>query len=139
MSVITLKNETIRGLVAGKPRIIIRNGEIDQHEMKNLRYTIDDLLEAMRDNGVFCIDDVQYAVAETTGKINFLSKTPDNPTDPPVAIIKNSAINQDGLRELNITSDDVTRILFGSKVTLRNVFLLTADKAGRFTLIKRQR
>ena len=49
-------------------------GDYDQKELKNLRYTIDDVLEAMRDSDIFDITHVRYAIVETTGKINFFRK-----------------------------------------------------------------
>ena len=38
---ISLKSKKFRTLVSGKPVIIVRNGEIDQKAMKDLRFSID--------------------------------------------------------------------------------------------------
>ncbi len=72
MSGIMLKSAKVRKLMIGSPRIIISEGDILQKEMKRLRYTVDDLTEAMREQQIFDITQIHYAIVETTGKINFL-------------------------------------------------------------------
>ena len=75
MSFIMLKSTRIRRVVTGTPQIIISDGKVDQQVMKNLRYTIDELMEAMRECMIFDLSEVQYAIVETTGKINFYQKS----------------------------------------------------------------
>ena len=53
MSGIMLKSTSFRRVVTGSPKVIISDGKIDQRQMKDLRYTIDDLLESMRDSDIF--------------------------------------------------------------------------------------
>ena len=48
LSALTLKSQTLRRWFSGTPRILIRDGVIDQKEMKNLRYSVDDLMEQLR-------------------------------------------------------------------------------------------
>ena len=48
MSFIMLKNSRFRRLVTGTPQIIITDGIIDRKVMKHLRYSVDELMEAMR-------------------------------------------------------------------------------------------
>ena len=101
LSGIMLKSTKVRKLVSGTARVIISDGKIDQKEMKNLRYTIDDLTEAMREQGIFDISQVQYAIVETTGKINFLQKE-EPARNPPEVIIHDGEINMDGLNRTNL-------------------------------------
>ena len=74
MSSVTLKFKKVRRIVSGNPRIIVINGKIDQVAMKQLRYSLDDLMESLREQGIFDITEVQYAIVETTGKISVLQK-----------------------------------------------------------------
>ena len=48
ISGIMLKSHRFRRLVSGNPKIIISNGKIDQHELRELRYSVDDVLEVGR-------------------------------------------------------------------------------------------
>ncbi|GHV47554.1 hypothetical protein FACS189499_05280 [Clostridia bacterium] len=131
MSVLTMKNEKLRKLVAGNPRVLISGGVINQREMMNLRYTADDLLEAMRDNGIFDIAEVDYAIVETNGKINFLQKG-TLPSVPELAI-KNGEVTDSGLKVSGIE-----KILRKEKISAEDVYMLTTDTDGNYYLVKKQ-
>jgi uncharacterized membrane protein YcaP (DUF421 family) len=47
---------------------------LNQKLLRDLRFTIDDLLEALRQKDIFDISQVQYAVVETNGQISVLLK-----------------------------------------------------------------
>lgn len=137
MSGITLKSTKVRKVISGSTKVIISNGEIDQQEMKNLRYTIDDLTEAMREQGIFDISQVQYALVETNGKINFLQK--ENPAkNPPEIIIRDGKINTDGLSRINLGEGWVRAILKENKTEESNVFLMSADSDGQYQIVEKQ-
>lgn len=72
LSVIALKSMFFRNLLCGKPSIIIRNGAIDQKEMRRNRLTLDELLEELRTNGHTDITTIQYAVLESNGMLSIL-------------------------------------------------------------------
>ena len=74
VSAIMLKFPKFRKMIIGSPRVIMSEGVIMQKEMKRLRYTVDDLVEAMREEQIFDINEIWYAIVETTGKIHFLKK-----------------------------------------------------------------
>ena len=42
--------------------------------LRALRFSIDDLMEGLREQGVFDINDVSYAIVETTGKVSIFKK-----------------------------------------------------------------
>ena len=48
VSVLSMKSIRLRTLVQGNPLPVIRNGKLDQKQLKQLRFTVDDLLEALR-------------------------------------------------------------------------------------------
>ncbi len=134
MSGIMLKNTKIRTLVTGSPKIIIKDGEIDQLQLKSLRYTIDDVTEAMREHDIFDISQVQYAIVETTGKINFLEKQGDG-KNPPTVIIKDGEIDSNGLKEIGIGRGWVDKIIAENKTELSRIFLMSCDSGGKYTLV----
>ena len=137
MSMIMLKSPKFRRMVTGTPRIIISGGRIDREELERLRYTIDDVLEAMREQQIFDINEVRYAIVETTGKINFYKKT-DGENDPPTVIIKDGMTEESGMSFAGISERDVKQILGENAVGKENVFLLTVSKNGDYNLIKRK-
>ena len=74
ISVISLKSLRFRTLLQGNSLIVIRNGVVDQKQLQRLRFTVDDLLEALRKKDVFDITTVQYAIVETDGTLSVLLK-----------------------------------------------------------------
>ncbi len=74
LSVISLKSTLWRGIICGKPRMLIERGKIDESALKAVRYTLNDLLEQLRSNDVFDISEVYYAYLETNGEISVILK-----------------------------------------------------------------
>ena len=70
ISALTLRYKKMRRLVSGTPRVIIRDGKIDQQQLKELRFTIDDMMEELRGKDIFDIRDVAFAIVETTGTLS---------------------------------------------------------------------
>lgn len=66
VSTLSLSSKRFRSIMSGKPVIVIYNGQIDQEKLKQLRFSIDDLMESLRQQGVFRVQDVWYAIVETT-------------------------------------------------------------------------
>jgi len=149
MSGIMLKSAKVRKLMIGSPRIIISDGDILQKEMKRLRYTVDDLTEAMREQQIFDITQIHYAIVETTGKINFLLKKDYQPAEkqdvkaggstenPPSVIIRDGITDKEQLRLLGLGEQWLTRVLRENNVGIKGVFLMTADRNGNHTIVKK--
>lgn len=137
LSGIMLKSTKVRKAVSGTARVIISDGKIDQKEMKNLRYTIDDLTEAMREQGIFDVSQVQYAIVETTGKINFLQKE-EPAQNPPEVIIHDGEINMDGLNRTNLGEGWVKAILKENNTELPKVFFMSADRNGAYFIVNKE-
>lgn len=136
MSVVMLKSAKFRSVVTGTPRVVISDGVIDQKELKRLRYTVDDVLEAMREQSIFDINEIRYAIIETTGKINFYKKT-DGDEDPPAVVIKDGIIEKSGILLSGITQRGIDVLLEGNKVERKDVYLLAVSRGGSYTLIRK--
>ena len=78
LSLLMLKHSKLRRAVCGKPIVIINKGKICQSEMKMLRMSVEDLFEQLRQNEVFSLNDVLYAIVETNGKMSILKKENNN-------------------------------------------------------------
>ena len=82
ISNINLKSITIRKVLCGKPTILVYRGRIDELALKKEKFTINELQERLRGNGVFNLGDVEYAILETSGQISVIQK-PDKRTTIP--------------------------------------------------------
>lgn len=147
MSRLTLKFPRLRCIVSGHPKIIISNGHIDRSVMKSLRYSIDDLMTALRQNGVFKLEDVQYAVVETTGSISVLKKAENDtvtcsdlkikvPNDnPPVIVITDGKVLERSLSEINADTKWLNGILKKEKKKAADIFIMTADRNKNYYIV----
>ena len=82
ISILNMKSTKAREIICGKPSILIFRGKIDQKVLKKERFTINELEERLRDNNIFNIGDVEYAVLETSGQVTVIPKPNKRPTIP---------------------------------------------------------
>lgn len=101
LSVLTMKNVRFRALMCGRPSIVVRDGLVDQKEMRKCRLTVDELLEELRCKGYTDLAAVKYAVLETNGQISIL---PYANQKPPTARQMKVSVEEGGL-PLVVVSD----------------------------------
>lgn len=78
-SYFSLRSVRFRSLVCGEPAIIIRDGKLLQDVMRHNRLTLDELLEELRSQGICDLDDVKYAILETSGQLSVLLRADRQP------------------------------------------------------------
>ncbi len=151
MSVLTMKFLRLRQLLSGKSIIIISDGKIDQKAMKQVRLTVIDLIELLRAQDVFDIATVAYAVLEVNGNLSVLLKESEMPVTAKqmnintendallLPVITDGKVIEDSLHTVNHTKKDIEKILSGKKIKIRDVFLMTLDKLGNYTITKREK
>ena len=149
ISVISLKSLRFRTLLQGNSLIVIRNGVVDQKQLQRLRFTVDDLLEALRKKDVFDITTVQYAIVETDGTLSVLLKPenkvptagelqvqlPDN--GMPTVIISDGKVVETDFKECNMTPEKMKKLIRKKHIDVENVLLMTMDKKGNTHMIKK--
>lgn len=74
ISIVNMKSMKIRGLICGKPSILIYRGRIDEKVMRKERFTINELQERLRSSNINNIADVEYAILETNGQVSVIEK-----------------------------------------------------------------
>ena len=82
ISMLNMKSTKAREIICGKPSILIFRGKVDQKVLKKERFTINELEERLRDNNIFNIGDVEYAVLETSGQVTVIPKPNKRPATP---------------------------------------------------------
>lgn len=148
-SAISMKSLKFRFLVQGHPIIIIRNGELQQKEMKKLRLTIDDILESLRQKDIFDISLVSYAILETNGKMSVMLK-PDYETVTnknagiqaedsgiPCVVITDGQIERSAFDDCNMTDEKLQNIIKKQNIDVGSTLLMTLDKSGNSIVIKK--
>ena len=82
LSVLTVKSIRFRALLCSRPSVVIQDGKILEGEMRKNRFTLDELMEELREQGIADIQDVKYAVLENSGELSVL---PWGRCQPPTA------------------------------------------------------
>ncbi len=146
----TLKSLRMRRIISGRPKIIVRNGQIEQATMRDLRLSVDDLMTALRQQQVFDISQVQFAVMETTGTVSVYLKaacqplTPEDVAlkkaaqDPPVAVIQDGCVMNKSLAMLGKNQAWLEQKLAEHRLRESEVFLMRSDADGKCTVIPKK-
>ena len=145
-----LKSSRFRKLVCGSPTVVIQRGEILQNEMRRLRITTEDLMEQLRQNGVFYLEDVAWAIIETNGMMNVIRRPEEDPVtprqlqlkpEPPVletSVISDGEVSLHSLKLVGKDRDWLDRRLKEQGIAVKDIFLMTARSDGKWRIIKKQ-
>lgn len=121
-SFISLKCSKVRNLFDGNPSVIINRGRINFREMVKQRYNIDDLLTQLRDKRVRSIEEVDYAILETSGKLSVFEKDSKLFGEYPMPLIMDGEISYDTLKQINKTKEWLENCLEKENVLLDDIF-----------------
>ena len=149
-SVLNMKSMKFRSFMHGHPVVIINDGVLNQKMLKELRFTLDDLLEALRQKDIFDISQVQYAIVETNGQISVLLKaeydtvTREDMSLSPApqgykcpVIIDGRVVSKD-FAICNTDMKKLNKIVKKEKLQIKEILLMTVDSAGNHTIIRKE-
>ncbi len=148
MSVLAMKNMTIRRLMSGKSVVIIKNGVIDQNAMKKVRLTVIELIELLRGQNIFDISTVAFAVLEVNGNLSVLLKKSEQPATAgdlnikskdealPLPVISDGKLINESLEALDINENKIFKILKKKNLKISEVFLMTLDRYNNINITK---
>jgi len=115
-------------MVNFEPVIVIYQGKMIHKNLKKAKYSIDNILQMLRENNIYNETDVHLAVMESNGKLNVLEKT-NTPTAPSISypIIKEGKINKSILTKLKLKESWLQDQLHKENIQLSQIFLATID------------
>lgn len=128
-----LKSSKLRNMLDGKPAVIIKNGKLNFKEMVKLRYSLDDLVSQLREQGIMNIEDVNYAVLENNGKLSVFKEEKNYP----LPLILDGQIDYSVLKEIKKNEKWLNLILEKNKIALNNVFYAFYTKEKTFIIKKK--
>ena len=150
-SVIAVKSDTFRRLLQGSSALVIKDGKLLQHKLKEIRYSIDDLIEGLRLKDVFDISQVKYAYVETNGSLSIELKdkyrpvTPDDlklsvPEQPITCLVVSDGKSvESNLALSGMTQQKIDKILRKEGYEMKDIFIMTADKGGKYNIIPKEK
>ena len=150
-SLIARKSLKFRYASDGKPITLIKNGKLRQDNLKELRFTIDEVLSALRQKDIFDISEVEYAVVETNGTLSVLLKqnkqpltqetyeSPKKTTDAPCVVIIDGKVIESSLEDSPVTLDEIKRKIKNDRIDIKNILLMTVTKSKKFLTINKEK
>ena len=73
-----ISNRKIGRLLTLEPTVVIQNGKFIHKNLKEIRYSIDNILQMLREKDVFDINEVETAIIEGNGALSVLKKPHKN-------------------------------------------------------------
>ncbi|MCQ2448153.1 MAG: DUF421 domain-containing protein [Oscillibacter sp.] len=151
LSQISLQHLKFREIMCGTPAVLIANGTIQQDVMQQNRYTLDELLEELRQQGYTSVSEVKYAVLENSGQLSILPWAKQQPPSAeqlglqlddtvtlPTILIHDGRLLRKNLINLGKDIEWLQKILKQNNISSpKQVFLLTVDEQDETLCIKK--
>ena len=152
LSQLSLRSLRWRELLCGRPAVLIRDGVLQQDVMERNRYTLDELLEELRGQGLSGIEDVRYAVLENSGRLSVLPGSRSLPltaaqlglrteeeTTLPVVLINDGRVLRRNLASCGRDETWLRRTLRAEGLSdPAQAFLLTLDQRGKVLCVRKE-
>lgn len=122
VSYISLKFGKVRNVLDGNPSVIINRGVVNFKEMVKQRYNLDDLMIQLREKQIRSLEEVDYAILESSGKLSVFKKDGNSFGDFPLPLILDGEIEQDTLKQINKSEKWLYKLLKDEGVKLDDVF-----------------
>ena len=136
-SAISMKSFKFSQLLEGKPIVIIKDGKLQQKELKRLRMTVSDVLDSLRSQGIFELSDVKNAIVEANGKLSVQRNDDSSEINIPIVLDGKTITNYFGNEVLS--DEEITLIVKSQNKELKRIMLLTPDKNGKVQLIEKEK
>lgn len=133
---ISLENEDIRNTIEGEVSVIINRGKVNFEEMLKQRYNLDDLLTQLRAKSIKSIEEVDYAILETSGKLSVFKKSDDKERAYPLPVILDGKVQEDTLIQIKKDENWLKEKLKEENYDLEDIFYGFYQKNKLFLIKK---
>ena len=143
ISGVSLRHVRLRGILYGRPSVIISHGKIRQSEMRKNRFTLDELTQELRNQSILDIATIEYAILETNGQLNIVLQPADRPatagqmgiaapdTGYPTIVINDGRVLSQNLARAGYNDVWLQKQLSAAKIASpQKVYLMTVDGTG---------
>lgn len=119
-SKLSLKSSKARKFLDGESSVIINRGKVNFKEMLKQRYNLDDLLTQLRSKSIRSIEEVDYAILETSGKLSVFTK--NSGSEYPLPLIMDGNVEEETLLQIRKSRGWLDKQLTEKNIRLENVF-----------------
>ncbi len=147
ISTISIKSESARKIINESPTVLVKDGIILEGEMRQSRYTNQELLSELRKEGIRCPGEVEYAILEPGGDVSVFPKSQYmSPTlrdlgihhkdeGMPIQVINDGHVIKQGLKEANISEGELlNRIKEEGYKDPKEIFFGSMNNKGKIYL-----
>ena len=142
LSFVDLKSRKFRKFLSGVPVIVIKDGKVCEKELEKTRLNFDDLMEMLRMQGGASINEIKYAILETSGNLSVIPKEKDASEKEaykglPFMFVYDGEISFKALDLYDKNIDWLKKSLKGEKIT--DILFAGVDDNGKFYIQKRDK
>ena len=130
---LSITSTRVRRVINGKPLTLINPDGIDSESLKKAHMNVNDLLSALRQQGYFTPEDVQFALLETNGSISVLEKQDSSHSEPelPYTVISEGKIMERNVALLEVDKFKLFEIIEPYELFVSQIVLMTISASGR--------
>lgn len=151
VSLAMLKSGRFRQIICGNPIVVVERGKILQDQMRRLRMTTEDLCEQLRQNNVFYLEDVAWAIIETNGMMSVIRKPEEDPVTPKqlgikpdnqgleVVVISDGELSKHSVALSGKDESWIKKRLEERGLKQADVFLMTIRTDGKWRIIEKEK
>ena len=149
MAFAMLRSVRLRRLLCGKPVILIENGRIVEENLRRTHVNLDELTMHLREQEIFDLTEVKFAILETNGQLSTLLFAKDRPasardagiraseTELPVTLVSDGNLMRENLAVAKCDEKWVEKELQKRNCSLSQALLLTVDRTGKVYFVKK--
>ncbi len=134
LSLLEQSSQFLKKTISGKPSLVLNKDGVDFEQLRKNNMDVEDLIESMRSSGYFSLDDLDYAIFESTGKLSAKEKEnyEKNGSGMPLLVICEGKFIENNIAFLKFTHDEILKIAnaHGSK-NEKSVGVMTIDGNGK--------
>ena len=134
LSVIEQLGQFAKRIISGKPSLVLNKNGVDFTELRRNNMDVEDLIESMRSAGYYSLDDLDYAIFESNGKLSAKEK-PDydkKKTSLPVLIVGEGKVVKKNLSLIGKDEEWLKKVIKnnGAKSN-KQIGVMTVDGNGK--------
>lgn len=122
-------------LFDGRPVVVIFDGKLRQDALRDLRMTVEDLFESLRQEGIFDISEVSCAVFETSGKMSVMRKG----ENMRALLVSDGQTDEHSMKLLGWTDKKISAAAKENGIAVSDIFIMTGGADGGYSIIRKER
>lgn len=149
LSALIIKCPKLKKVLTSGPSVIISKGKMNIKEMEKVRLSLDELVSQVRQNGIYDLSEVDYAILEENGKMSIIPRSACRPaTKKDLSIVDSDSgsmhiIICDGRKKeenLSLVGKDdlwLKNTLIALSLKQKDIFCMTVNDCGDIFIEKK--